>query len=427
MFNFKMGVKEGSRAQCLFVLLCLVAFLSAITTGHNVFKNAWLIFWYEALFVGGYFLLFKAGELLSERRLFPQRKTAGFWLLVAWFVSVTLSLLNSPYGLMTEWFAVSRYFQTLFHVVFFLCLLDFLPRYRGSLSPLMLSISISVFVLAFIFIGAWMMLDPSQEMGRYFWFRQPPQNAHIRITGFIITVASVIFAPYFFYKEDSRGKLASLVFVSSVVSGFLFWSGGRGAMLSVWITYFSIFLVLVIKKQPVKKVLLVILVLSIGGVFLAELFKVFSWNGVFQATARSVDAGGDIYKLSTGRPKLWGWVLESLNATGSYAFGLGSQGYCYMPNRTFAFQPHNLIFQFLAEWGIVGSIIFLLMLMSGFVRGFKTHVILATGRISAPAMAAGALVFALGVHSLVDGIFYHAQSSFYMAIAFAVWMVPQKK
>ena len=119
--------------------------------------------------------------------------------------------------------------------------------------------------------------------------------------------------------------------------------------------------------------------------------------------------------------------MESLRSTNSYTFGLGPQGYCYMPNRTFAFQPHNLFFQFLAEWGVIGTLLFFSLLSYGFIKGVKSHVFTITKELNIPALAAGAIIISLGAHSLVDGIFYHAQSSFYIALAFAVWIAPQKK
>ncbi len=420
--------KEGlfSGGRWLFFLLCLVSFLVAITTGHNVFRNAWLIFGYEALFVIG-FLIFRVEKGLTGN-LFP-KKAISFWLLAAWFGSVTLSLINSPYGLMTEWFAVSRYFQTLFHMVFFVCLLDFLSRYQRSCSPLLLSIPVSVFILALVFIGTWFVLDHSQEFGRHFWYIEPPLNAHIRITDFLATAAATLLVPYFSYKR--KGASSSVVQVSvlglSVVTwGFLFWCGGRGGIISAVSTAFIFLLILKMKKQPTLKLSLMLLLSIFGGIFVANLFSVFPWNGVGGAAQRTLQHGGfDIYQLSNSRFDYWMSVWESLKETGAYAFGLGSQGYCYMPSRIYAFQPHNLVFQFLAEWGIAGTVLFLALLVVGCIRGLKNHVLLVTGRLSVPAMAAGSLILALGVHSLVDGIFYHAQSSFYMAIAFAVWMTPQ--
>ncbi len=415
--------KEGffSGGRWLFLLLCVVVFLTAITTGHNVFSNAWLIFWYEALFVVG-FLISRAtrGE---GGNLFPI-KSVGFWLLVAWFGSVTLSLVNSPYGLMEEWFAVQRYFQSLFHVLFFLCARNFLLSYRGSLSPLFLSLSASVAVLALGFIGSWFALDVPLESDSKQWFRHPPFNAHIRITGFLVAAASAGIAPYLAEKAKTKAGQLGLYFCSLAIWGLMFWSGGRGSILSALIVYMAVAVLLKIKGRPLSRFLITALLLVVGGIVLAEIFKVFCWNGVFQATSRTVEAGGDVYKLATGRPKLWGQVLESIGKSSAWVFGLGPQGYCYMPNRTFGFQPHNLFFQFLAEWGIVGGVLFLSMLAYGFFHGLMNHVV--RGRFSVPVVAAGAIIVSLGLHSLVDGIFYHAQSSFYMALAFAVWMVPQK-
>ena len=401
-----------SEGRWLFALLCLITFLVAITTGHNVFRNAWLVFWYEALFAMG-FLIFRSAEGLSGN-LFP-KKSAGFWLLVAWLVSVTLSLANSPYGLMMEWFAVQRYFQSLFHVLFFLCAWRFLLSYGGSLSFLFISLSASVAVLSPGFIGSWFEYDSKQ------WFRHPPFNAHIRITGFLVAAASAGIAPYLAEKMKTKAGQFGLYFCGLAIWGRMFWSGGRGSILSSLIVYAAVAVLLKTKGRPLSRFLITTVLLVVGGIVLAEIFKVFYWNGVFQATSRTMAAGGDAYKLATGRPKLWGLVVESVGEAGVWPLGLGPQGYCYISNR-YGFQPHNLFFQFLAEWGVVGGVLFLSMLAYGFFQGFMNHVL--RGRFFAPAVAAGAIIVSLGLHSLVDGIFYHAQPSFYMAIAFAVWMVP---
>jgi len=49
-------VKESflTKGTWLMGILCVITFLATITTGQNVFDNAWLIFWYEATFVGGF-------------------------------------------------------------------------------------------------------------------------------------------------------------------------------------------------------------------------------------------------------------------------------------------------------------------------------------------------------------------------------------
>ena len=59
----------------------------------------------------------------------------------------------------------------------------------------------------------------------------------------------------------------------------------------------------------------------------------------------------------------------------NFAFGLGPQGYWYMPNRIRGIQPHNSFLQFVLEWGVVGSAIFLFLLARAFFRGLAVHII----------------------------------------------------
>jgi hypothetical protein len=407
------------RGGWLFGLLCLVTFLATMTTGQNVFDNAWLIFGYEALFVVG-FLVWKAVRGTSGP-LFPVR-SVGFWLMIAWFGSITFSLMFSPYGLMMEWFAVQRYFQSLFHLVFFLCLYGFFTAYEGSIKPLFITLAASVMVLAFGFIASWMMLEEPLMADSKEWFRRPPLNAHIRITGFLVAAASVGMAPCFIEKVKSKFSLVFFSIIGFSVWGLMFWCGGRGSIVAAILVWAAVAVLLKIKQQPVGRYLITTGVFILGGIVLAELFKVFYWNGIFQATERTLAAGGDPYKLTTGRVKFCGWVIETLSNEQTWLFGLGSQGYCFMPNRTFGFQPHNLVFQFLAEWGIIGTILFLALIGYGFFRGARVHLFPHTGRLSIPALAALSIILSLGIHSLVDGIFYHAQPSMHLAIAFAVWM-----
>lgn len=399
-------------------ILCVITFLATVTTGQNVFDNAWLIFWYEATFVGG-FLVYR-GTKGNFGPLFPV-KSVGFWLLAAWFISITLSLILSPYGLMTEWFAVQRYLQTLFHIVFFLCALNFFKLYRGSALPVFISLAASVAVLGLLFIDAWFALQEALPSDSKEWFRRPPYNAHIRITGFLVAAGSAALQP-FMAKKNKPALTLFYYLMGLAIWGLMFWTGGRGAIISAYFACIAIALILLIKKMPVKQYLISLAVFSLGGIILAELFEVFYWNGLFQAAERTMAAGGDPYKMATGRFRFCGWVVESLNLNKAWLLGLGSQGYCFMPNRTFGFQPHNVIFQCLAEWGISGCALFLAMLGYGFYQGAKEKLMHSARSISIGDLAALAIILSLGVHSLVDGIFYHAQSSLHMAIALAVWM-----
>lgn len=215
----RLKTKFGEQ-RWLFVLLCGLIFLTALTTGDNVFDNAWLIFGYEALFVVAF--LASRGKAFYSGALFPVR-SVGFWLLAAWFISITLSLINSPYGLMMEWFAVQRYFQSLFHIIFFLCVRSFFSSYRGNKDALFGWLGASVTALAIAFIMAWQLLpEPLDYMSKE-WFLHPPLNAHIRITGFLVASATVALIPFF--KDRFRSIINASVFyvLGLSVWGLMFW------------------------------------------------------------------------------------------------------------------------------------------------------------------------------------------------------------
>ncbi|MEI6891696.1 MAG: O-antigen ligase family protein [Pontiella sp.] len=411
------------RGGWLFSLLCVVTFFATIITGQNVFYNDWLIFWLEAVFVGSFAVwrICRGGAM----QIFTV-KSVGFWLIILWFCSITLSLICSPYGLMMEWFAVQRYFQSLFHVFFFLCLYGFFSVYKGSVMPVFISLAASVCILAFGFVGAWFALENPLGPDSKQWFRHPPFNAHIRITGFLVAAGSVALAPIFTEKIKSKFKRVILGLIGFAVWGLMFWCGGRGSILSAIFASIMIAVVLNVKKQLVGRYLITTAIFILGGIILAELFAVFYWNGIFHATERTIAAGGDPYQLTTGRIKLCNCVVETLGKNKAWLLGLGSQGYCFMPNRTFGFQPHNLIFQFLAEWGMVGTLLFLSGIGYGFFVGVKAHLFPSSGKMTIPVLAALGMILSLGLHSLVDGIFYHAQPSMHLAIAFSIWMVARK-
>lgn len=400
-------------------MLCSICFVAALCTGQNVFTNAWRIFWCEMLFVIGYVgIRWKSGLPFG----FLSLRSIGFWLVALWVVGITLSLILSPYGLMMEWHAVQRYFQTLMHVLFCLCLMGFFKAYDGETRWIPLAIAVSVALLAVWFIIAWQRLSEPLPSDSREWFYRPPLNAHMRIIGFLVAAAAPALLPFFAQKKPVRLPLIGYYVMGLLICGLMFWTGGRGTIIASIVVCGAMALVLKLKKQRIKGVVVALVVLVVGGIVLAELFKVFYWNGIFQAAERTLAAGGDPYKLTTGRTRLWGWVIESLNAEDAWWFGLGSQGYSYMPNRTFAFDPHNLAFQFLAEWGVVGMILFFGMLGYGFFVGARRHLFSGNGICSTPVLASFGIILSLGAHSLVDGIFYQGQSSFYIAVAYALWM-----
>ena len=95
----------------------------------------------------------------------------------------------------------------------------------------------------------------------------------------------------------------------------------------------------------------------------------------------------------------------------------------WSPYKEFAVQPYNILLEFLIEWGTIGAG-FLYLLIRAFIKGLKLHVLNNLDNSNTLALSAGAAIISFSLHSLVDGSYYHPQPSFYLAIAFTIWIIP---
>ncbi|MGD9391076.1 MAG: O-antigen ligase family protein, partial [Thioalkalispiraceae bacterium] len=106
--------------------------------------------------------------------------------------------------------------------------------------------------------------------------------------------------------------------------------------------------------------------------------------------------------------------------------GIGSQGFYYIPERIpYIIQPHNMVLQFLVEWGLIGTILFILLLTKGFYYGLKINFV-ENKQLDKYTLAAGAVIITLTVNGLTSGTYYHPKPLIYLAIAFAIWVIPSK-
>ena len=82
--------------------------------------------------------------------------------------------------------------------------------------------------------------------------------------------------------------------------------------------------------------------------------------------------------------------------------------------------PHNVIVQFLVEWGVLGTALFSSMYLYALHRGISK--LRSLDSLEIPGVCAAIIVAALSVHGLTDGTFYHGKASFYLALCLAIWL-----
>ena len=339
--------------------------------------------------------------------------------LAAWTICIVFSLLSSPADLLAQMLAWSRLLQTFSHLLFFIFVWDFFNRYQPDLKLFIYTLAFGSLVIMASFIIE-LSLSDLVEIETFF-FQNPPFNSHMRHTGYQVT-GVICFFLIFITQKTSPGVSLLNSLVLLFLFSFLFWLGGRGAMLSVFITTFLMIGLLQVKViEGHSPFVFKLLLVMFFAFLLSELLTVYSWNGLINTYARSA-VSDSINQLSTGRIEIWKSTVESLN--GNWLFGLGPQGYYFMPNRLFGVQPHNVILQFLIEWGLIGTVLFSFLLIRGFLFGIRLQLWIPQQKISIYSLAAGMVIIGLSFHALFDGTYYHPQPTAFLAIAFAIWLRP---
>lgn len=394
--------------------LCCFSFAIVAAAGRSVFFNSYLIMQFEYYFIALYLLTLR--EFPPFIKIIKENSLVSFVLFV-WVLILTLAFLNST-PIQSAKLAQHRYIETITHVLFFIFVWDFFNRYKPPLTWLFYTIAVSSLYVVTLFPIEYFSIP---DFDGHVWMHDPPGNPNIRHTGYQAEAALGFFFAYFIKKYDlERSDYINVVFLA-ILWGFIFWLGGRGSIVSISASAALILLVLYIKDLNSKMFLLISLCTIFVGFILSESLSVTYWNG-FSGIQHRFIAAHSLNELSAKRIDLW--ITTWDNVKNSPIFGLGPQGYISMPNRVMGVQPHNIFLQFLIEWGVLGSILFLSLLTKAFWAGFKTHILDNKADINRFSLAAGAVITTLSIHSLVDGTYYHPQPSVYLAIAFAIWIIP---
>lgn len=410
----------GRKENWLYACLCIISFAVVfVTTGvpkGATFLNAKSIYYCELLFIFLYFLI------LRDPRTFFQnirRYPLALILLLLWIGSITLSLYMSPVGLFSETRAIARYNQTLMHVVFFVFVWDFIKRYKPNLIILYYTIVISTLVIIFFFFYEWVTV-PNIRQQKWHWFLDPPFNSFIRHSGFQAAAALSFFLVLFVSKNKYRLAETINFLILITIWSFLFWTGGRGILLSVFGSILFCLFWLKSRKITTNNFIFKVFIAIILGLLIAEIFSIFHWNGIFSALKRFTDAES-IKQFTSSRNEIWPEAWAHFQR--SILFGYGSQAYYFLPSKFKGMvQPHNVILQFLLEWGIIGTGLFLYLLIRGFISGLISSFTIEKSKADLNKLAAGLCIVTLGLNGLTDGTFFHPQPCFYIAIAYAIWL-----
>ncbi len=366
----------------------------------------------ELLFVGA--VLFHPGR---GRDAAGVPAAAAGWLFLAWLAAASISVALSAQPIQ----ALIRQAEWVCHALFAFTLWRHLRRHPRHVKWILVMIPLGFFLVGLVLVAFWFSL---QEPARHNWWNGTPFFPHVRYLGYYALAALPFCAAPLLNLgaraawRDHLPALAAMTFCWT----FLFWTGGRAAAGSA-VVGLALVVWFAAGRQRIRVAGAAALAALAGG-WLSTLFQVSDPRMGFFASIERTTTAASINTLSTGRLGIW---TETLHAVREHLwFGLGPEGYRYLDPKPFGVHPHNVLLQFLVEWGLIGAALMLALLALVFHRSFVLLRRETVPRQKTARVAAFALLVAFTVHSLVDGLYYHAVPLMLLFASVAVALLPTK-
>ena len=407
----------------------VVAFMTMVFAMPFTSGSLWFVaYTYLAL------LLFIGHVALASRRLgfslagqLKTRQPLLFWLLCAFSVSSLLSWLsvvladNRPGH---KLLATLQYSGYLLIAAYTFMLARFLLLQRLSLLQLFLLMAGGTVVLMLLLLGFYHLADaPNAQL----WGLDPPVGIHARIMGMLASVSVLACTVALLFGRQSLARCLLPLAGVFLCCGFLVWTGSRMSMLVTLLTLLLLAGLAAWQGRLNWRRLLPVLLVMALSVPVAERFAVLGWTGLQRAVSVSAlpaaDQAAPLFEtantLSSGRMAIWRASLQGVSR--APWFGLGPHGYLFMPERPDRYyQSHNMLLQFLLEWGLVGAGLLLAVLLLLAWQGLK-KLPQAVREGDQDYLVAAAVVFSLTLNGMTDGTYFMMVPLFMLATAFAVF------
>ncbi|WP_369075596.1 O-antigen ligase family protein [Vibrio natriegens] len=201
--------------------------------------------------------------------------------------------------------------------------------------------------------------------------------------------------------ESNYKKIIIFSFLFLVNFSLIFWLGGRGSILAFLISaVLSISLIQTRFTIKVKNVIYTLGLIIISCIISIP-FSVYQWNGLNRFFRLSQDPDLTLDRFSTGRVDLW---IESVNLISkNILIGYGPEAHIFETKIGFL-QPHNFVLQFLLEFGLLGCLLFLIILYYIIKKSLDNIRI----NCNINNLFCFSVIISIAIHGLYDGTLYHA-------------------
>lgn len=409
----RLGGVSGDRAilQPQWLLLALTPVIMALVTWgpqqHHYAAQMWLRFFslptliIESIVIG--IALAKGVRPLGIVRSLPLSAQAALAIIVAIDLGTAMFVALDPGS------AILRANTTLIHICFGLSAAGLVgqasAQFDRDIWRLIVGGLLLYAMLLVIFVA--LIADPVH----FDWDHLGLAVSNIRHLGFFLLVGASASLALALLTEHSLAYWG-WVLAATIFTGLMFWSGSRNPVLALSMA--GVIGATTVPAMRTWKAAMGWAVSMIGGAAISlvhvpphpafGLYRMF-----FSVSLEDADA------VSSGRLEIWTGALQAFTERPIFGFG-EAQFIKVVPEALSIYHhPHNLVLQFLVQWGAVGALCAMALLIWAWWR------IAHLARVSADKMLPAFLVLtALGAASFFDGIFFFVYPGMVVTLTIAL-------
>lgn len=419
-FNLKKFLKFPSIINKIFIYL-LISSLIFITKGDNLIDYNRILILKTLLII---FIFSQLNFYNMTKSVITSYKEVSI-LLSLFIISVTISYFLLPFDVSDfafHWGRI-RYLHTISDILLFIAFYFYFKKNSINYEYLTISIIVPGIIFSLIFLSS-IIIDKEikNSADQLFFFDG------IRQVGMLSAFLICLISGYIFCNHRPKYRFVGYLFVILLFT-IIFLFEGRGSFFSILFTYFFIFIFFLIMKKKIKEYIFDLIIILLISFLLSQIFLNFI-EGSAQLELISV-RDNPIFGHTGGRYELWEYTLSKYFENPIFGKGPGSffmMTFSDMINENLPgdiphTQPHNMILQFLIEWGFVGTTIILVLLIKIFFKSLQILLKYKKYIMLVPGLGLIQLTF----HGMVDGTFFHPTFTFFIVLILSVISVEIKK
>ena len=396
----------------IFLLISSVIFIQA----GNFFEDYKRIMFLKILII--FLISFKIDFLKQIRTVIVEDKIISI-LFILFIISITISFLTSSFTIdlfLYEWLRV-RYLDTVTDIFLFISLyLYFKDRninYKNLIKSIIIPGIIFSIFLIYTFIDNKGLSDTNKEIIFF---------DGTRMVGMLITFLVVFYLGYMHSNLQKRENIQN-IFILTTFMTLAILLMGRGTIVVILAAYFFMSAALFINKRNFRNEFFVFIFSIFISILLGQIIlNIILSNQEINFIFRGIDS----LTYTKDRLDLWkyGYIIFLENPY----FGKGPGGFAiaayndFVSNKSYGDlvinnsfthnHPHNFIIQFLVEWGIIGTLLIIILLTKMGISSLKYFFKYKKYYL----LISGLSIIGLILHGLIDGALYHAAFTFYFVL-----------